>query len=80
MWNGYRNESQHGGLTAEKEILHLLLAGIEPATFRSRIRRRIAELYPRYQMSVEVWVTVISFIAACGSSLAVETEFTLSPW
>ena len=34
-WNGYRNMSQHRGLTQEKKILPPLLPGIEPETFRS---------------------------------------------
>ena len=43
-WNGYRNEyrnkSQHWKLTLEEKILPPLLPGLEPATFRPRVRRR----------------------------------------
>ena len=38
-WNGYRNEGQHRKLTLAKKILPLLLPGLEPATFRSRVQR-----------------------------------------
>ena len=37
--NGYRNNSQHRKLTLEKKILPPLLPGLEPGTFRSRVRR-----------------------------------------
>ena len=39
-WNGYRNiKSQRRKLTLEKKILPPLLPVLEPATFRSRLRR-----------------------------------------
>ena len=38
-WNGYRNKRQHRKLTLEKKILPPLLPGLEPGTFRSRVRR-----------------------------------------
>ena len=38
-WNGYRNKSRHRKLTLEKFILSPLLRGLEPGTFRSRVRR-----------------------------------------
>ena len=38
-WNGYRNKSQHRKLTLEKKILPPLQQGVNPATFRSRVRR-----------------------------------------
>ena len=38
-WNGYRNKSQHSNLTLENKILPPLLPGLEPGTFRSRVRR-----------------------------------------
>ena len=38
-WNWYRHKCQHRKLTMEKKILPPLLPGLEPATFRSRIRR-----------------------------------------
>ena len=38
VWNEYRNKSQHRKLTLEKKILPPLLPGLEPATFRSRVR------------------------------------------
>ena len=38
-WNGYRNKSRHRKLTLEKFILPPLLRGLEPGTFRSRVRR-----------------------------------------
>ena len=38
-WSGYRNKSQHRKLTLEKKILPPFLPGLEPATFRSRVRR-----------------------------------------
>ena len=37
-WNGYRNKNQHRKLTMEKKILPPLLPGLEPETFRSRVR------------------------------------------
>ena len=37
-WNGYRNKSQHRKVTLEKNILPPLLPGLEPETFRSRVR------------------------------------------
>ena len=37
-WNGYRNGSQHRKSTLEKKILPPLLPGLEPDTFRSRVR------------------------------------------
>ena len=67
-------------LTPEKEILHLLLVGIEPATFRSRVRRRAAELYPRYQISVEVWFYGDLINSCMRGSLAVQTKFALGLW
>ena len=36
-WSGYRNKSEHRKFTFEKKVLLLLLPGIEPATFRSRV-------------------------------------------
>ena len=38
-WNGYRNKRRHRKLTLEKKILPPLLPGLEPANFRSRVRR-----------------------------------------
>ena len=38
-WNGYWNKNQHRKLTQEKKILPPLLPGLEPGTFRSRVRR-----------------------------------------
>ena len=38
-WNGYRNKSQHRKLTLEKKIVPPLLPGLEPGTFRPRVRR-----------------------------------------
>ena len=38
-WNGYRNKSEHRKLTLVKKILPPLLPGLEPGTFRSRVRR-----------------------------------------
>ena len=38
-WNGYRKKSQHRMLTLEKKILPPLLPGLEPAIFRSWVRR-----------------------------------------
>ena len=38
-WNGYRNKSQHRKLALEIFFIPPLLQGLEPATFRSRIRR-----------------------------------------
>ena len=38
-WNGYRNKSQNRKLTLEKKILQPLQPGLEPGTFRSRVRR-----------------------------------------
>ena len=37
-WNGYQNKSQHRKLTQEEKILPLLLQGLAPATFQSRVR------------------------------------------
>ena len=38
-WNGYRNKSQHTQkMTQEKKILLSVLPGLDPATFRSRVR------------------------------------------
>ena len=38
-WNGYRNKShQHRKLTLEKQILPPFNRGLEPVTFRSRVR------------------------------------------
>ena len=45
-WNGYRNQSQHRKLIPEKKILPLLLSGLQPATFRSRVWRCTTELPP----------------------------------
>ena len=38
-WNGYRKKSQHRKLTLGNKILPRLLPGLEPATFRSQVRR-----------------------------------------
>ena len=43
-WSGYRNKSQHRKLTLEKKVLPPVLPGFEPATFRLRVRRSVAEL------------------------------------
>ena len=43
-WNGHRNESQHSQLTMEKKYLPPLLPGLEPETFRSRVRLSTIEL------------------------------------
>ena len=45
-WNGYRNNSQHRKLTVKKKIPPPLLPGLEPETFRSRVRRSTVELSP----------------------------------
>ena len=45
-WNSYQNESRHGKLTMEKKTIPPHLPGIEPATFRSRVRRCTTELSP----------------------------------
>ena len=45
-WNGHRNNSQHRKLTLEKIILKPLLPGLEPETFRWRVRRSTTELSP----------------------------------
>ena len=38
-WYGYRNKNQHRKLTLEKKIIPPFLPGLEPGTFRSRVRR-----------------------------------------
>ena len=38
-WKRHRNKSQHRKLSPEKQILPLLLRGLKPATFWSRVRR-----------------------------------------
>ena len=57
-WNGYRNRSQHRKLTLEKKSLPTLLPGLEPATFRSWVRRCITELSPlllnNYHMHIQL--------------------------
>ena len=37
-WNGYRNKNQHSKSSLETKILPPLLPGLEPGTFRSRVR------------------------------------------
>ena len=37
-WNRYQNKSQHRKFTLEKKILLLLLPGLEPVTFQSRVQ------------------------------------------
>ena len=49
-WNGYRNKSQYRKLTLEKKIFLPFLPGLEPGTFRSRVRRCATELSPRLDM------------------------------
>ena len=49
-WNGYRNKSQHRKLTLEKKILPPLLPGLEPATFRSRVRRSNHWAIPAFRL------------------------------
>ena len=44
--NGHRNKNRHRKLTLEIKIPLPLLSGLEPATFRSRVRRFITELPP----------------------------------
>ena len=46
VWSGYRNMSQYGQLTQEKNILPPLLPGLEPETFLSQLRRSTTELSP----------------------------------
>ena len=41
-WNGYRNNNQHRKLTPEKKPIPPILSGLEPTTFRSRVRRSTA--------------------------------------
>ena len=45
-WNGYRNKSPHRKLTPDKKNLPVLLPGLEPKTFRSRVRLSATELFP----------------------------------
>ena len=45
-WNGYRNKIQHRKMTLEKKILPSHLRGLDPETFRSRVRRSTTELSP----------------------------------
>ena len=46
LFKGYRNMSQDRKLTLEKTILPLILPGLSPATFRSRVRRCTSEPFP----------------------------------
>ena len=64
-WNGYRNKSQHRQLTLEKKILPALLQGLEPATFRSRVRRSNHWAIPAPPVSVYVCVCVRACVRAC---------------
>ena len=61
VWNGYRNKSQHRKLTLEKKIFPPLLLGLEPGTFRSRVRRSnhwaIPALHHSYSMCTNVEVS-----------------------
>ena len=45
-WTGYRKKSRHRKLTLEKKILPVLLLGLEPETFQSRVQHCTAELSP----------------------------------
>ena len=47
-WNGYRTRSQHKKLTLERNIFQSLLRWLEPATFRSRVRRSNHWAIPAY--------------------------------
>ena len=45
-WNRHRNKSRFKKLTLENKILPPLLPGLEPATFRSRVRPPTTEVSP----------------------------------
>ena len=46
-WNGYRSKSQHRKLTLDNnKNLPQVRPGLEPATFRLRVRRSTTELFP----------------------------------
>ena len=45
-WNRYRSKSQHKNVDPREENCSAARTGLEPATFRSRIRRSTAELCP----------------------------------
>ena len=47
VWNAYRDKGQHRKLTLEKTFLPPFLPGLEPATFRSGVWRRLPLIYPR---------------------------------
>ena len=72
-WNGYWNKSQHRKLTLEKKIRLPLLLGLEPETFRSRVRRSTTEpsLHPQYiryqnlrHVNCVVWYCCLSLKAS----------------
>ena len=72
-WNGYRNKSQHRKLTSNKKIIPPLQPGLEPTTFRSRVRRSTTEVSPLPAH------TVVSVIHSCGRENRAETESNLDP-
>ena len=45
-WNGYRSKNEHRKLTFENKFLPPILPGLEPETFRSRVRLSTIELSP----------------------------------
>ena len=59
-WNGYRNKSQHRKLTLEKIILPQLLPGLEPETFRSRVRRS-----NHWAIPASLWVLDMQHGSSC---------------
>ena len=65
-WNEYRNKNQHRKLSLEKKILPPLLQGLEPATFRSLVRRSNHRAIPAPKV---VSLLAIFLLISCSEPL-----------
>ena len=69
-WNGYRNKSQHRKL----KIIPPLLRGLDPATFRSRVRRSNHLAIPAPSSSF-LLLLIMKLLPSCR-----ETDFESCAW
>ena len=66
-WNGYRKKSRYRKLNMERKILPPLLPGLEPVTFRSRVRRSTCQ-YVRFLFCM-IPVSLVCYLLMWGFSV-----------
>ena len=64
-WNGYQSKSQQGKLMLEKKILLLLLQGLEPMAFQSRVQCSNHWAIPTPHSSSSSKINKITMVGSC---------------